>query len=65
MSDLRIGVTAAGKKFTLPAELGTQTSALVGIRGSGKTVTATVVVEELLKQQHQVVIIDPDRKSVV
>lgn len=45
--------------FTLPAAIGTQTCAILGIRGSGKTVTATVIVEELLDLHHQVVIIDP------
>lgn len=56
---LRIGLTRDGKPFRLPPALGTQTSAIVGIRGSGKTVTGTVVVEELLRHQHQVVVLDP------
>lgn len=59
MADLRIGTAAAGKRFTLPLAIGTQTSAIVGIRGSGKTVTATVIIEELLRSGHQVVVIDP------
>lgn len=56
---LVVGDTVDGKRFTLPLELGTQTSAIVGIRGSGKTNTATVFAEELLERGHQVVVIDP------
>lgn len=56
---LSIGRTPGGGWFHLPVAIGTQTSAILGIRGSGKTVTATVVVEELLERRHQVVIIDP------
>lgn len=56
---LDIGRSVAGEPFPLPTALGTQTSAIVGIRGSGKTVTATVVAEELLGRGHQVVVIDP------
>lgn len=62
MSDLFIGLyqkDGLTEEFNLPTSLGTQTSALVGIRGSGKTVTASVVVEELLEASHQVIIIDP------
>lgn len=59
MKALQVGRADNGKPFRTPAAIGTQTSAIVGIRGSGKTVTATVMVEELLKLHHQVVIIDP------
>lgn len=56
---LHLGSTEAGGDFTLPLELVTQTAAVVGIRGSGKTVTATVEVEEALKAGVPVVVIDP------
>ncbi len=56
---LRLGTTAEGKSFTLPPDLVTQTTAILGIRGSGKTVTGSSTVEELLKVGQQVVIIDP------
>lgn len=55
---LNIG-QAAGGKFLLPREVATQATAVLGIRGSGKTVTATVLVEELLDEHQQVVVIDP------
>jgi hypothetical protein len=45
--------------FTLPAEAVTQTFAILGIRGSGKTNTGVVLAEELLTAGQQVVIIDP------
>lgn len=45
--------------FTLPAEAVTQTFAILGIRGSGKTNTGVVLAEELLEAKQQVVIIDP------
>ncbi len=43
----------------LPSELITETVAIVGRRGSGKTNTATVMVEELLEAGGQVVVLDP------
>jgi uncharacterized protein len=45
--------------FTLPEEAITQTFAILGIRGSGKTNTGVVLAEELLKRKHQIVVIDP------
>lgn len=57
---LRVGKTSAGKRFTLPPEIGVQTTAVHGIRGSGKTYTASVLVEELLEAGLQVVIVDPN-----
>lgn len=45
--------------LSLPLDLGTQTTAILGIRGSGKTNTGTVFAEELLGRNHQVVVIDP------
>lgn len=46
-------------KLSLPDELATQAIVLVGLRGSGKTNTAGVIVEELLAQHQPVAIIDP------
>lgn len=45
--------------ITLPIEAQTQTTAVLGIRDSGKTNTAAVIIEELLKLGQQAVIIDP------
>lgn len=44
---------------TLPPEVQTVTTAILGIRGSGKSTTARVIVEGLVKQHRQVAIIDP------
>jgi hypothetical protein len=43
----------------LPPEAMTLTSAILGIRGSGKTNTGVVFTEELLEQHQQVIVIDP------
>lgn len=43
----------------LPVDAVTQTFAILGIRGSGKTNTAVVLVEELIAAGQQVVILDP------
>lgn len=45
--------------FTLPLETVTQTFAILAKRGAGKTYTASVMAEEMLKAQLPVVIIDP------
>jgi hypothetical protein len=47
------------KGLTLPLDAVTQTFAIFGKRGSGKTNGATVLVEELLKAHLPVVILDP------
>lgn len=47
------------KELALPIDVAGQTIGLVGIRGSGKTNTAGVIAEELLDQNHPVVVIDP------
>jgi hypothetical protein len=47
------------KGLVLPADAVTQTFAIFGKRGSGKTNGATVLVEELLKAHLPVVILDP------
>lgn len=59
MKRLAIGSALDGKPFTLPLETATLASATIGIRGSGKTNTGVVLVEELLSAGQQVVIIDP------
>ncbi|MBK8270208.1 MAG: DUF853 family protein [Planctomycetes bacterium] len=56
---LNIGQTESGKSFTLPSDASTQAISLLGRRGSGKTNTATVIVEELLKANVRVIILDP------
>lgn len=45
--------------LTIPREATTQTFAVLGKRGSGKTHTASVLVEELLKAGSQVAVLDP------
>src|SRR4051812_26976652 len=45
--------------FGLPVDAMTEAIALLSTRGRGKTHTATVFAEEVLKQRHQVVIVDP------
>lgn len=45
--------------LTLPLEAITETIAILGIRGSGKTNTAVVYAEELLAAGQQIVVIDP------
>lgn len=58
MTDLLIG-KAGSRRFKLPADVQTQTIAVLGIRGSGKSHTAAVIAEELLEVGRQVVVIDP------
>lgn len=57
-SELEIG-TVGGKPFTLPLDLVTRTLAILGIRGWGKTVAATVVAEEMCEAGLPWVAIDP------
>jgi hypothetical protein len=45
--------------LSLPIDVATQASAIFGIRGSGKTNTAGVIAEELLRAGQPVAIIDP------
>lgn len=47
------------RRFTLPLELASLTMAIVGVRGAGKTVTASVIVEEVIAAGIPCVIIDP------
>lgn len=58
MSGLKI--TTGSPSLVLPAyEALTQTFGILAKRGSGKTYAAAVMVEELLKQELQVVVVDP------
>lgn len=45
--------------FSVPEDFASQTSALLGVRGSGKTNSAVVMVEALIQNGCQVVVIDP------
>lgn len=45
--------------LSLPVEVATSTTAVLGIRGSGKTNTAGVICEELLRSGQPVCVIDP------
>lgn len=45
--------------FTVPLDLVTETVAILGQRGSGKTSTAVVVVEEIVGAGHPAIVIDP------
>lgn len=58
-SQLEIGTTMSGEPFTLPPELVTRTLADIGIRGSGKTVAATVIAEEMCEAGLPWVALDP------
>ena len=55
---LKIGTTNT-KPFSLPVDLVTQTAAIIAVRGVGKTFTASVHAEELIKAGQQVIIMDP------
>lgn len=47
------------EKLKLPASIGTETVGILGRRGSGKSNTGTVLIEELIGIGAQVVLIDP------
>jgi len=47
------------KKFTLPGDFITQTTAILARKGAGKTYTGRVLAEEVLEQSGQIVAIDP------
>ena len=55
MKTLKIGADG----FTLPLELVTSTQAILARKRSGKSYTASVEAEELLKQHQQIAVIDP------
>jgi len=59
MKNFFIGTDIVGEKFNLPEDMVTQTAAVIAKKGSGKSYTASVIAEEMLKQNHQVVVIDP------
>lgn len=48
-----------GKGFSLSSDVVTQASAILGIRGSGKSTTARTMVEQAMRVNQRVVIIDP------
>lgn len=57
---LELGIFAdTGRPWTLPTDLTVETLAIIGIRGSGKTTTATVVAEEMLECGLAPISIDP------
>lgn len=56
---LTIGTTQDGKPFGLPIEAVTETFAILAKKGYGKSYTSDVLIEELLKANQQVVVIDP------
>lgn len=56
---LQVGNYDTGGIFTLPIEAVTQTFCILAKRGVGKTATAVVMAEEMIKAGMQVVIIDP------
>jgi len=57
---LEVGqISGSEKRFHLPPDVAVQATAILGIRGSGKTVTASVLVEEVSDLGVQVVVIDP------
>jgi DNA helicase HerA-like ATPase len=47
------------RELSLPAEAVSETFAILAKRGAGKTYTAAVMVEELLKAGLHVVVVDP------
>lgn len=58
-TQLEIGTLLNGEKFILPLDFVTRTLGLIGIRGSGKTVAATVIAEEMCEAGLPWVAIDP------
>lgn len=48
-----------GKTLRLPLEVATQATTITGLRGSGKSHTAAVIIEELLENKIPVLVIDP------
>lgn len=56
---MRIGKTTDGKVFKLPDDAVTQTWAILGRKGQGKTYAAGKLVETFLEQKVQTIILDP------
>ncbi len=59
MNELQIGKSENGRWFRLPVGAVTETFAVVGKRGSGKTHTASDLAEEFLEAAQHVVVLDP------
>ena len=59
MGTLKLGKLESGREFSVPLDYQVHTTALIGIRGSGKTVAATVLAEEMLEHNLPFVAIDP------
>ena len=56
---LDIGLNRAGRAFELPRDAVVQTFAILAIRGAGKTVTATVMAEEMCRLHLPWIAFDP------
>jgi hypothetical protein len=56
---LNLGLTTSGKTFALPPDASVQTFAILAIRGAGKTVTASVMAEEMCKASLPWICFDP------
>jgi hypothetical protein len=54
MADLKIG-----RGLSIPTDFVTETTGIIGVRSSGKTYTAKVIVEELALQDLPVCVVDP------
>lgn len=52
-------VLAISETLALPVEAVTETFAILGKRGSGKSSTAVVMAEEMIRAGHQAVVVDP------
>lgn len=57
--ELEIGTLDSGTRFDLPIDFVVHTLAIIGIRGAGKTVAATVIAEEMCEAGLPWVAIDP------
>lgn len=58
-TEIRTSKLTLGQKLALPVDAVTRTTAIVGQRGTGKTSTAVVMVEEASKAGAQFAVIDP------
>lgn len=56
---INLGTDNAGEAFTVPVDVQTTMTAIIGRRGSGKTTTGSVLAEELIGHGLPVVILDP------
>jgi len=57
--NLEVGILRSGRRFILPLDYQVHTTALIGIRGSGKTIAATDIAEEMCEAGLLWVCIDP------